>query len=600
VHKFNDVAAAFAEIEQWLGKGYHVAGGISYETGYTMDYVESESGNTCGAEGGAGSEIGQEKFPLIFLYVFNDPYTFNHKTGQCTVPVSATVHGNDIRLQSNQYYKVSNFRLNVSQSEYVRQINRIKRYIAAGDTYQVNYTLKSRFDFTGYPAGLYKHLRNTQKVAYASYLKTSERTILSFSPELFFRKTGDSITMRPMKGTIKRGMTFGQDEKLGLELYHSKKNRAENVMIVDLIRNDLGRISVPASVKTVSLFDIEKYETLYQMTSTIIATLNPGIRFYDLFNSIFPSGSVTGAPKIRTMQIINKLEKEPRHVYTGAIGFITPSRDAVFNVPIRTVIVHGQYGELGIGSGITYDSDPVDEYNECKLKSLFLTKPAMGPFQLVESMLWENATDKNHWHGYYLFNEHADRLAGSAAYFGIELDLIKIREKLAGFVKKFDKTKQYKVRLLVDQSGKPLIEFNNVGSAFMTPVGMNLDLKVVLSPTHTDPTDVFLYHKTTLRELYHAEYEKYSKQGYFDVLYMNNKNEITEFSRGNIIIKKGNKFYTPPISCGLLAGVYRQHFIDRHKNLITEKILKLKDIRSADKIYFTNAVRKLREVKLDC
>ncbi len=246
--------------------------------------------------------------------------------------------------------------------------------ITAGDTYQVNYTLKCKFDFSGSPFGLYRDLREKQTVAYSAFIKDRDLSLLSFSPELFFRKAGRKTIVRPMKGTISRGKDAFRDKQQMQILERSPKERSENIMIVDLLRNDLGRVSEVGTVRTDSLFDIEEYETLFQMTSTVSGVLKENLPFENLFEAIFPSGSVTGAPKIRTMEIIRELEKEERGVYTGAVGVFFPNRDAVFNVAIRTILITGKEGEMGIGGGITFDSDAGREYDECKLKALFLTK----------------------------------------------------------------------------------------------------------------------------------------------------------------------------------------------------------------------------------
>ena len=580
IYNLAQLKPVFDRLETFISKGYYAAGWFSYECGYGLDYVNGEKPGR------------KYKFPLVRLYFYKDIIIFNHKTGKFNYNIAMPAGAG-----KPAGYEIKDFKFNTGNNEYVKNILKIKKLISQGDTYQVNYTIKSKFRVSGSIPVLYENLCNTQKVAYSSFIKSGKYNVLSFSPELFFRKSGNSIMMRPMKGTINRGINIEEDNKLAGELHHSEKNRSENVMIVDLIRNDLSKLSSPNNVKAVSLFDIEKYGTLFQMTSTVTAKVDKKIKFYDLFRAIFPSGSVTGAPKIRTMQIIRSLEKEPRHVYTGAIGFITPGRDAVFNVPIRTVIIDKNKGEMGIGSGITYDSSPAGEYEECKLKSLFLTKKRQ-PFQLIETILQENVKDESHENGYYLLNEHLLRLKQSAEYFEFPCDIAKIKKELFVLVNKdccnFHFTKEgyrgIKVRLLLDNTGKTVITRAPLQSFTKEP------LKIKISAHKTCPKDVFLYHKTTLRELYNTEYKKFSRQGYFDVLYMNKQNQVTEFSRGNIIIKKNNRFYTPPISCGLLPGVFRSHFI--RKNKVIEKVLSLNDIRHADNVYFSNAVVKLAEIEI--
>ena len=351
-----DLPDFFEKIENALSRGYYLAGFFSYEAGF-------------GFEENLQKAIKKKpSFPLARLYLFHSPLIFDHRTG---------TFSKKVRFPSVKFpkrYDLSRPSFNVGPDEYHRNITKIKDLIAAGDTYQVNYTFKVRFHFSGSPFGLYLDLRRKQSVCYSVFIKDKNSFILSLSPELFFRKTGPKVTVRPMKGTIGRGKNLSEDRKQADILHKNFKDRSENLMIVDLLRNDLGKVSKIGTVKVNSLFDVEKYETLFQMTSTISATLKPSLPFYQLFQALFPSGSVTGAPKIRTMKIIRELEKTERKVYTGAVGFFSPNRDAVFNIAIRTVLITDSHGEMGTGSGILFDSDAQREYAECKLKAFFLTQ----------------------------------------------------------------------------------------------------------------------------------------------------------------------------------------------------------------------------------
>jgi para-aminobenzoate synthetase/4-amino-4-deoxychorismate lyase len=256
-------------------------------------------------------------------------------------------------------------------------------------------------------------LIDSQPVQYSAFLHGENWQILSFSPELFFRLKDHRIVTRPMKGTARRGADLMEDENIAHWLQNDLKNRSENVMIVDLMRNDLGRICEYGSVRVDRLFAVEKYETLFQMTSEVSGTLRPGVRSSDIFASLFPCGSVTGAPKHRTMEIIQELEGGPRGVYTGAIGFFSPAREAVFSVPIRTVVLENNRGAMGVGSGIVIDSRAEEEYRECLLKFEFLTR-CEESFQLLESILWND--------GYSFLPLHLERMESSAAYFGFNFD----------------------------------------------------------------------------------------------------------------------------------------------------------------------------------
>ncbi len=573
----DNITRSFEKIENVLSKKLYVAGYFSYKLGYYLDYFEKDNlFNKNNAE-----------LPLMFLYVFKPPIIFDHTNNKFINLKS------DSYLTTNQKpanFNIFNHKINISKKEYVTKINKIKSYIAQGDTYQVNFTIKSKFRFSGNPLGLYYRLCKTQKVAYTSFIKTPEFNILSFSPELFIRKTGNVIITKPMKGTIQRGINVSDDNKNRYSLFKSKKNRAENVMIVDLLRNDLARVSKYGDVYVKKLFEVEKFETLFQMTSTICTKTNPDINIYKLFNSIFPSGSVTGAPKIRTMQIIKELESDPRGVYTGAIGFITPEKDILLNVSIRTAVIKKNIGELGIGSGIVWDSEAEKEFEECKLKSLFLLKKPKK-FKIIETVLWRKYfikynNDVNS-HGYFLLKYHIDRIKKSAQYFDFHFSEQKMLDYLVKLKFRLLKTNQdyYRVRILLSTDGKFYVTHKVTNKLSKT----GSIQKIVLSKYTADIKNVFLYHKTTQRRYYNL--------GYFDVLFSNNIGQITETSRGNIFIKSGKYYYTPPIKCGLLPGVYREYFIKTSKNVI-EKPLLLKDLVNADKVFVTNSVIGLKQVEL--
>ena len=357
-------------------------------------------------------------------------------------------------------------------------------------------------------------------------------------------------------------------------------NRSENVMIVDLLRNDLGRLAEIGSIRVDDLFATEKYETLFQMTSTVSGALRRGTAIYEIFRAMFPSGSVTGAPKVRTMQIIQELEPEPRGAYTGAIGFFAPNGDAVFNVAIRTIVLSGNSGEMGVGSGIVFDSVASQEYEECQLKADFLTQPD-PKFELLESLLWDG--------NYHLLDLHLERLKSSAAYFGFvfrESDVRAALERKASHLE----TGAHKVRLRLASGGGIRIESSRLPRS--RKVGT-----VVLSRLAVSSRDRFLYHKTTHRKVYEALYARARRHGHEDVILTNERGEITEGTRNNIFLEIAGTLVTPPVDCGLLPGIFRRHVLETDPRA-RERMVNLKDLRSADAIYLCNAVRGMRRVGL--
>ncbi len=351
-------------------------------------------------------------------------------------------------------------------------------------------------------------------------------------------------------------------------------------MIVDLLRNDIGRIAEIGSVTVQEMFTVERYETLFQMTSTVQGTLRGNLSFYEFFRSMFPSGSVTGAPKIRTMQIIRQLEEEPRGVYTGAIGYIAPTKDAIFNVAIRTLVIDGAKGEMGIGSGVVFDSDARQEYEECTLKAEFLTQ-RLEKCSLIESILWNGS--------YSLLSFHMDRLRDSAVYFGFAIDIEYVLRQLTANQHQLSDAFAYKVRLLVEPTGAISIENQQLSNA-------SLSGKVTLSSLTTSSQDKYLFHKTTRRLTYDAELEKVLQRGYDDVLFCNERNEVTEGAISNVFIEHKGELCTPPLACGLLPGVYRRYMLE-HTPSACERTLSVQNLREADAVFICNSIRGMRKVE---
>ena len=592
----DDPVLFFGRAQKSLKEGYYLAGYLAYELGYLLEPKLAESFRA------RLSDKSRTMMPLADVCVFRKPLVYDHLNTSLSVErgwPSAT------GTEAGQGFAASNLRLNLERKEYLAAISRIKAYIAAGDTYQVNYTLKLLFDFSGSIPDFYCSLRRNQSVSYGALIQNNDTVILSFSPELFFRKQGNAITVRPMKGTMQRGRTVAEDKRLDIALQKDIKNRSENVMIVDLLRNDLGRLSRMGGVHVQSLFDVETYETLHQMTSSIKGTLDHSLSLEEMFKALFPCGSVTGAPKIRTMEIIRELEVEDRGVYTGAIGYISPSGDAVFNVPIRTVVLRGTKGEMGIGSGIVWDSDPVAEWDECELKGRFLTTPA-PEFKLIETLLWQSGF------GYWLLEQHLQRLAESAAYFFFRVDLAEVKgvlQKLETEFRSFSPVKNQKVRLLLSRQGGIELRHSELKGFSLpdnNPAALLLKNKrsrglprVIFSSQNTDSKSPYLFHKTTQRKLYDDERAEAGARGYYEVLFVNENGEVTEGSYTNIFMQKNGRLITPPVYCGLLPGILRNYLMQQFPQFVVEKPFATRELEQADAVYVGNSVRGLVRVKLE-
>jgi para-aminobenzoate synthetase / 4-amino-4-deoxychorismate lyase len=469
-------------------------------------------------------------------------------------------------------------------AEYDRSIAQIKEYIARGATYQVNFTYRLSTIFEREPFPFFLELVRAQNAPYAAFLDTDQFTICSASPELFFRLEGNLLLSRPMKGTTSRGRTLEEDQERYAWLQNSLKDRAENVMIVDMVRNDIGRIAEIGSVQVPELFAIEKYPTVWQMVSTVSGETNAG--FGEIFSALFPPASITGAPKVRTMSIISELEVSPRGVYTGCIGFICPERRAQFNVAIRTVVIDKktENATYGVGGGITWDSVDTAEYEECRAKAKILNVRIPG-FQLLESFRWSPGE------GYFLLELHLRRLADSAAYFSYPLNLETIRQKLIDQAAGFDANPK-KVRLLIDSRG-----FLTLQAEPLYPFGQAGILPALVSPLPIDSTDPFLYHKTTHRSVYdHAKQAALSEiaGAWEDIILWNERGELTESCTANIMVELDGVCYTPLVSCGLLAGTYRTWLLEQGK--VKERILKVADLHRDHRLFLINSVRPPRQV----
>lgn len=464
--------------------------------------------------------------------------------------------------------------VDLEEKHYLAAVERIGRYIEAGDVYQVNYTCRLRFENRGTARGLFARLRYAHPVCHAAWIHAGDHQVLSFSPELFLRRWGDKILTRPMKGTIHRGRSSAEDAAVAAALAGDEKNRAENVMIVDLMRNDLGRLCRPGTVAVQNVLQVERYRSLFQMTSEVVGSLRPETSTAQLLRATLPPGSVTGAPKIRAMEILDELEIEARGVYCGAIGLFRPGGDCVLNVAIRTVLQRGRQCEMGAGSGIVADSDPSSEWAEVWLKAGFLAAE-VSAFELLETLA---LTD-----GHYAWEErHLERMRHSAAYFGWSFPEAELRQTLVQAAAEAGPARSLRLRLLLAEDGACRSECSPLGPAPSQPV------TVLLSSRRTDPADPTLYHKTTARERYDADHRAARAQGHFDVLYRNVHEEITEGAIANVAFQIDGQWFTPPLRCGLLPGIRRGEWLrcDFH-----ERVLTLADLPAATAILLGNSVR---------
>jgi para-aminobenzoate synthetase/4-amino-4-deoxychorismate lyase len=474
---------------------------------------------------------------------------------------------------------IRNSKLAIARENYFQKLGAIRRYIEAGDVYQINFTTRVRFQSELDSFDLFSALFHRHPAPYAAYINTGVEQIVSLSPEMFFQIRGRRMTVRPMKGTAPRGRLLADDQAAAARLRASEKNRAENVMIVDLMRNDLGRICRTGSVKTASLFDVERYPSVWQMTSTIHGELAKNCTVESIVRALFPSGSVTGAPKIRAMEIISELESSPRGIYTGSIGYFAKNH-ALFNVAIRTVSLNRRKGIMGIGGGITHDSSAPDEWNECHWKAAFLLE-SEPQFKLIETLYWDGS--------YRFLREHLARLRDSAKYWNFIFNRQAVVSALQKSAEAFPKECARRVRLTLASSGKIEITHREFVADRFGRVG--------ISSRRVNSRDRFLYHKTTNRALYEQEFAAARKRGLDDLLFFNERGELTEGAIHNVFVVKGGMWLTPPVSCGLLPGIFRGHLLKTRKN-VREAILKLHDLKTADAIYLCNSVRGVYPVKL--
>ena len=545
--KLEDVLPALLEIEQLIKvNNWYAAGFLSYEAASAFEPALQTK-----------PEIG---FPYLWFGLYSGP--------------RAIALPKPVGQKDTLTWEPS-----VDPETYNAAIAQIRDDIGEGRTYQVNYTMRLQTDFTGNAWDFFLQLAQNQN-SHAAYLEMGRYIICSASPELFFQLDGDTITCRPMKGTAKRGRTTSEDSAQSEWLKHSAKNRAENVMIVDMVRNDLGRIAEIGSVCVPELFGTERYPTLWQMTSTVTARTNATLT--EIFSALFPCASITGAPKVSTMRIIKELEATPRRVYTGSIGYISPPRKAKFNVAIRTVLIDREtrQAEYGVGGGIVWDSTSTDEYAEALLKARVLTEPP-PQFSLLETMLWTPET------GFYLLDQHLARMLDSADYFDFPTSKEKIQEYLEHLSSAFHSPQR--VRLLLDPTGA----FQSQAATYQ-PGAPDQPLNICIAKEPVDSRNVFLFHKTTQRDVY--EFALRDFPGTDDVLLYNELGELTEFTNGNLVVELEGKLCTPPISCGVLPGTFRAHLLETGQ--VVERAILVEQLKDCTKVFRVNSVRRWQRVQI--
>ena len=540
-----EVKHLLAEVEAYQNKGYYAVGYLSYEAAPAFE-----------------TKFQVIAGPLMSEYLL---YFTIHETFQ-TEPIPLAYEA--IALPES-------WQELTSAEEYKAAIEQIHHHIRQGDTYQVNYTVQLQQKLTADPFAIYNRLVVEQNAHYNAFIQHDDVSIISISPELFFKKDGDRLTTRPMKGTTNRGLTTETDLKQAQWLAQDQKNRSENMMIVDLLRNDMNRISKIGSENVKRLCQVEQYSTVWQMTSTIETQLLPNSSLSDVFQALFPCGSITGAPKIATMEIINKVEKQPRGVYCGAIGILVPQGPSIFNVAIRTLQMEGTKAVYGVGGGITWDSKWEAEYEETKQKAAVLYR--QNPrFDLI-------STGRVHQGKLLFLEEHMKRLQESSRYFDYPFNKEKVKKQVEDLCQSLDFDTDYRLKMSLAKDGELTFEHNQL-------TGLADDFCQARLVEQTYPLDSpYTYFKTS--------YRPHISLGPHEQIYYNQKKELLETSIGNLVLKIEDQLYTPPIRLGLLNGIYRQNLIAN--NQVTERVLTLDNLKQAQAIYGCNAVRGLYELKVD-
>ena len=540
----SEVANLLAQVESYQEQGYYVVGYVSYEAAPAFE-----------------EKLAVHKAPLLGEYLLY--FTVHDRVETSSIPLTYE----EVDLPS-KWQEVT------SEADYEKAIAQIHHHLRQGDTYQVNYTVQLKQDLSANPFAIYNRMVVEQEAGYNAYIEHDEMVVISMSPELFFEQNDRELTTRPMKGTTQRGVTDQEDLAQASWLEQDPKNRSENMMIVDLLRNDMNRISEVGSEHVERLCQVEQYSTVWQMTSTIKSHLREDVDLVAIFRSLFPCGSITGAPKIATMEIIKKLEPQPRGVYCGTIGILLPNGRRIFNVAIRTIQLHQGKAIYGVGGGITWDSTWQSEYREVHQKAAVLYRK-QARFQLI-------TTGKISQKSLLFEEQHLERLTKASRYFAYPFDPKNLRQKIEAECRACDSHQDYRLRISLIKSGE--IELSR---QILTPLSPSF-CKAKLCLQEADLNQSFTYFKTTHRpHLSLGEQEK---------IYHNKSGELLETSIGNLVLKIAGKFYTPPIRLGILPGIYRQHLLETGQ--VEEKVLTVPDLDQAETIYGCNAVRGLYELEV--
>ena len=531
-------------MESYQEQGYYVVGYVSYEAAPAFE-----------------EKLVVHKTPLLGEYLLY--FTVHDRVETSPIPLTYE----EVDLPSN-WQEVT------SAEDYEKAIAQIHHHLRQGDTYQVNYTVQLKQDLSTNPFAIYNRMVVEQEAGYNAYVEHDEMAVISMSPELFFEQNDRELTTRPMKGTTKRGLTDDEDLKEAAWLEQDPKNRSENMMIVDLLRNDMNRISEVGSEHVERLCQVEQYSTVWQMTSTIKSQLREEIDLVEIFRSLFPCGSITGAPKIATMEIIKDLEPQPRGVYCGTIGLLLPNGRRIFNVAIRTIQLYKGQAIYGVGGGITWDSTWESEYREVHQKAAVLYRK-QARFKLI-------TTGKISQKSLLFEDQHLERLTKASRYFAYPFDPEELRQKIEEECQSCEVNQDYRLRISLNKSGE--IELSR---QILTPLSLSF-CKAKLCLQKADLQQAFTYFKTTHRP--------HLSLGEQEIIYHNAAGELLETSIGNLVLKIAGKLYTPPTNLGILPGIYRQHLLERGQ--VEEKVLTLKDLAQAEDIYGCNAVRGMYELLL--
>lgn len=543
--KVAEVTALLAQVESYQEQGYYVVGYVSYEAAPAFE-----------------EKLAVHPAPLLGEYLLY--FTVHDSVEKSSIP-----------LTYDEVDMPSNWQEVTSKKEYEKAIAQIHHHLRQGDTYQVNYTVQLKQDLSANPFAIYNRMVVEQEAGYNAYVEHDEMAVISMSPELFFEQNDRELITRPMKGTTKRGLTDQEDLDQAAWLEQDPKNRSENMMIVDLLRNDMNRLSEVGSEHVERLCQVEQYSTVWQMTSTIKSQVRSDVDLVEIFRSLFPCGSITGAPKIATMEIIKNLEPQARGVYCGTIGLLLPNGRRIFNVAIRTIQLYKGQAIYGVGGGITWDSTWESEYREVHQKAAVLYRKQV-PFQLMTT----GKISQKH----LLFKEeHIERLRKASRYFAYPFNPEHLRQRIVAECQTCHEEKDYRLKISISKSGD--IDFCRQE---LIPLSLAF-CQAQLCLQETSLQTPFIYFKTTYRP--HLTIGKQEK------IYHNEKGELLETSIGNLVLQIAGKLYTPPINLGILPGIYRQHLLEIGQ--VEEKVLTLEELAQAEAIYACNAVRGLYELSLE-